>query len=74
MPYGRDVKPTGKRLWGVFRGEQLIAIAATKREARTEELRALGYYGRPPATLPSELEGRQDLPHKLRPGEKLGPE
>ena len=48
VSFGEDICTRGKHVWAVYsQDEKLLAVAATKREARTEELKAMGVYGRP---------------------------
>ena len=73
VPYGEDICTRGKHVWAVFRGDVVIAVAATKKEARMEELKAMGVYGRPlPAWSMEHSTSKQArvLAHKLRSDEK----
>ena len=58
-------------VWAVLVDGKVVAAGATKAEAR-EKYRRIhdGVYGRPPAPLPSELDGRRDKPRPLRPDEE----
>src|SRR5690349_3382247 len=75
VPYGMDISRDGRWVHVAYDGDRRVAVAATAKEARERYHRARvgSAYGNPPTPLPSDLEGGTDRPHKLAPGEPLGP-
>ncbi len=72
--YGTDVSAGKLWVWAVYSAkDELLGIAATKKEARVLELKALGVYGRPLplwSTEHSLTKEARTLAHKLKPGEQ----
>ena len=75
VPYGEGICTRGKHVWAVYNGkDEVIGVAATKKEARVVELKAMGVYGRPLPAWSMEHSTSKEartLAHKLRPDEKL---
>lgn len=73
VPYGTDISRRGGYVYCAYDGEQLIAVAATAKEARSKYARARAGKLRTHASHDVNA-GRQDKPHPLEPGEPLGTE
>jgi hypothetical protein len=70
VPFG-DPIPQGPWVFVAYDGELRVCVGATAKEARERysRIRLGDVYGRPPAQLPSNLEGRRDKPQHLEPDE-----
>jgi hypothetical protein len=70
VPYGENIA-RGPWVYAAYDGERRVCVAATATEAREayHRVRLGDAYGRPPAPLRSELEGRRDRAQHLKPSD-----